>query len=42
MEGFPALPSWPRITLTEEQELVLATVEENVASAFAQIPTEVS
>ena len=40
MEGFPAARRGRESTLTEEQELVLATVEENVASAFASIPTE--
>ena len=40
MEGFPAARRGRESTLTEEQELVLATVEENVASAIASIPTE--
>lgn len=40
MEGFPAARRGRESTLTEEQELVLATVEEYVASAFASIPTE--
>ena len=37
---FPAARRGRESTLTEEQELVLATVEETVATAFAQIPTE--
>jgi hypothetical protein len=40
MEGFPAARRGRESTLTEEQELVLATVEERVASAYATIPTE--
>lgn len=40
MEGFPAARRGRESTLSDEQELVLATVEENVASAIAQIPTE--
>lgn len=40
MEGFPAARRGRESTLSEEQELVLATVEEGVASAIAQIPTE--
>ena len=40
MDGFPAARRGRESTLTEEQELVLATVEETVASAFAQIPTK--
>ena len=40
MEGFPAARRGRESTLTEEQELVLATVEETVASAFASIPTK--
>lgn len=40
MEGFPAARRGRESTLTEEQELVLATVEETVASAFAAIPTK--
>ena len=40
MEGFPSARRGRESTLTDEQELVLATVEENVASAIAQIPTE--
>ena len=39
MEGFPAARRGRESTFTEEQELVLATVEETVASAFAAIPT---
>ena len=40
MEGFPSARRGRESTLTDEQELVLATVEESVASAIAQIPTE--
>jgi len=40
MEGFPSARRGRESTLTEEQELVLATVEESVAAAIAQIPTE--
>jgi len=40
MEGFPAARRGRESTLSEEQELVLATVEESVAAAIAQIPTE--
>lgn len=40
MEGFPAARRGRESTLSDEQELVLATVEESVASAIAQIPTE--
>ena len=40
MEGFPSARRGRESTLSDEQELVLATVEENVANAIAQIPTE--
>ena len=40
MEGFPSARRGRESTLTEAQELVLATVEESVAAAIAQIPTE--
>lgn len=40
MEGFPAARRGRESTLSEEQELVLATVEESVAAAIAQIPTD--
>tara|TARA_B100000900_G_C20104161_1_gene523204 strand:- start:44 stop:559 length:516 start_codon:yes stop_codon:yes gene_type:complete len=40
MEGFPAARRGRESTLSDEQELVLATVEETVAGAIAAIPTE--
>ena len=40
MDGFPSARRGRESTLSDEQELVLATVEENVANAIAQIPTE--
>ena len=40
MEGFPAARRGRESTLTDEQELVLVTVEETVATAIAAIPTE--
>ena len=40
MEGFPAARRGRESTLSDEQELVLATVEEKVAGAIAAIPTE--
>jgi len=40
MEGFPSARRGRESSLTDEQEAVLATVEEKVASAFASIPTE--
>lgn len=40
MEGFPAARRGRESLFTEEQELVLVTVEESVAHAIAQIPTE--
>jgi len=40
MEGFPAARRGRESTLSDEQELVLATVEESVATAIAAIPTE--
>ena len=40
MEGFPAARRGRESTLTEGQENVIMTVEEGLAHAFAQIPTE--
>ena len=40
MPNFPEGSSWERIRITDNQEIVLATNEEKVASAFASIPTE--
>ena len=40
MDGFPSARRGRESTLTEEQEIVLATVEQKVIDAFAQIPTE--
>jgi len=40
MEGFPSARRGRESTLTEEQELVMVTVEENVGAAIAAIPTE--
>lgn len=40
MDGFPSARRGRESSLTDEQESVLATVEEKVASAFASIPTE--
>ena len=40
MDGFPQARRGRESNLSETQELVLATVEESVASAIAQIPTE--
>lgn len=40
MDGFPQARRGRESNLSETQELVLATVEESVAYAFAQIPTE--
>lgn len=40
MEGFPSARRGRESSLTEEQELVLATVEETVGAAFAAIPTK--
>ena len=40
MEGFPTARRGRESSLTDEQELVLATVEESVATAIAAIPTE--
>lgn len=40
MDGFPQARRGRESNLTEGQELVMATVEESVAHAFAQIPTE--
>ena len=40
MDGFPQARRGRESNLSETQELVLATVEESVAHAFAQIPTE--
>ena len=40
MDGFPQARRGRESNLSETQELVLATVEESVAHAFAQIPTD--
>jgi len=40
MDGFPAARRGRESTLTEEQEIVLATVEQKVIDAYALIPTE--
>ena len=40
MEGFPSARTGRESNLTEEQQVVLAAVEETVATAFASIPTE--
>jgi len=40
MDGFPQARRGRESNLTEGQDLVLATLEETVASAFASIPTE--
>jgi len=40
MDGFPSARRGRESTLTDEQEAVLVNVEETVATAFAQIPTE--
>ena len=40
LEGFPAARRGRESALSDEQELVLATVEETVAGAIAAIPTE--
>jgi hypothetical protein len=40
MDGFPSARRGRESTLTDEQEVVVANVEESVASAIASIPTE--